>query len=180
VKVRLGWVSNSSSSSFIIASKSSSREDAAKEAIRDLFWTDSDRTDTHSQFIQFLRDDIAEALIDEDNDDYEIGLFEWDRNPNDSSDLSICYAGVIEDVETLGKYLEIDIKKLQGPVSKKVVDFLRSGQKLYLFNVPDYGEGGSLLQTALRASLHTEGPVIALEDVWREVNESRELDKIAY
>jgi len=159
MKIRSGWVSNSSSSSFVFPTREEDRRTAIRQLARILFM-DTNRGPVLS-LIDRMMEDIVDAL-------HEDGEFVWYSKAGDYGDE--WRTDRMKSVEDFEKYLD-------APIPEKFEWIRRSldyGETLFRIYVPDGGEGGSQLQSWLRESLKTWGrELVDLDDIWEAVNEEK-------
>ena len=168
MKARIGWVSNSSSTSFIFPSPEVDRRTAVRRLTDRLFpptpYTKKGWTLTE-HFMELIREDIFEALEESEAD------FSWEIDDFTMQEKTVVK---IDDVETFEKYLGSKVPKKYS----WLIGELGRGNHLYKINVPDYGEGGSRLQAVLRSTLITKtNMIIETDDLWGEVNKMKAKQK---
>jgi hypothetical protein len=180
MKKREGWVSNSSSTSFIVLSKKTTKYEASQDVARRLFdVSDSEEIDEETlgvqeRFLINVIEDVVEAFTAEDY------AFAWEKEPADPWDR---YRYSEERVERLDTVEQLE-KYLDGPLPEKfgwIRDKIINGYHLYRIDLPDFGEGGTGMQTALKRTLDREMTgydyIVREEDVWDEVNKTKTEEK---
>jgi hypothetical protein len=127
MKIRVGFISNSSSSSFLVFSKENSLYEALEKEYDN--WMGDGTSEIGKNFLANLKYELIEELSN-----YEGNHFYFDEYDQ---------TGVLTTVNEFRKWYD------EEP-SDKIKKYFANGMKVYYLDIPDYGEGGTHLQKVCR------------------------------
>jgi hypothetical protein len=152
MKIRNGFVSNSSSSSFLVFSKQKTLYDALKEGFDEIFAIpDVEERSPSERFCNQMKPFWLEQLSNGEYNDF------W-SNEMVNADCPESVVNVVSSEEEWTKYVD-------DKLTDDVKELFASGWNCFMLDVPDGGDGGSLLQNISRHFVRPlKGETIIIRD----------------
>jgi hypothetical protein len=130
MKIRNGFVSNSSSSSFIILSKEDTLENTLDKYYDEIFNISDDDNSIQVRFLKALKDDVIRYLLEGEYNNFHSNVDDCRLITNKIDKNNCMY---------YSEYVNEKVKKL---IDK---DF-----NAFYLDISDYGDGGNVIQNAAR------------------------------
>jgi hypothetical protein len=141
VKTRTGFVSNSSSSSFLVFSKANTLFDALYDGYEEIFEIPKEDKSSSELFCEKMKEFWPYHLS---NGEYNHFWFE------EKDQYGNYKENTIEKISTVEEYK----KYVDDFVREEVVTLFKDGWNCFSLDVPDGGDGGTVLQNISRGFVH--------------------------
>jgi hypothetical protein len=138
MKIRNGFVSNSSSSSFLVVTKENSITDFLYKYLDVLLEYPIPTNLAFARFLNFITPVLIEELAQ--------GELLFYKGNSDTEGVN-----VLTTETEVDEYL--DDREIRESVFREIKKRVKDGSKVFLLDLPNYGDGGSNFQSAMQAVL---------------------------
>jgi hypothetical protein len=131
MKMRIGFISNSSSSSFIVFSKEKDLYSALIESYDDFMGLTGSINSIGKNVLETVKEKVCETLASED-----YNYFEYNE----------------EHIDVINIH---NYEKYQTVLNQRYINLIKIGYNMFCLHIPDFGDGGDFIQDIMSKSLES-------------------------